>query len=96
MEEIKFLGLKFECSFFNINCLETDKSPNSDVKDAAKNFSAYVSNLAENLLSKLPNHSNTYGVPSVAQYYCHLELAENFIYYKQRKNIIKLLRGIET
>ena len=68
---LKSLGLKFESSISNINCLENDKSVNFDVKDIAKDFSAYFSNLAENLVSKLPNPSNKLGVLPVAQYYSH-------------------------
>ena len=63
---LKSLGLKFESSISNINCLENDKSVNFDVKDIAKDFSAYFSNLAENLASKLLNPSNKYGVLPVA------------------------------
>ena len=54
------------------------KSAHFDVKDIAKNFSVYFSNLAENLVSKLPNPSNKYDVVSVAQYYSHLELTKTF------------------
>ena len=43
---LKSLGLKFERSTSNITCLENDKSANFDVKDIAKDFSAYFSNLA--------------------------------------------------
>ena len=43
---LKSLGLKFERSISNITCLENDKSANFDVKDIAKDFSAYFSNLA--------------------------------------------------
>ena len=68
MEELKSLGLKFERSISIINCLENDKSANFDVKDIAKDFSAYFSNLAKNLVRKLPNPSNKYGVLSVAHY----------------------------
>ena len=70
-KNLKSLGLKFERSISNINCLENDKSANFDVKDIAKDFSAYLSNFAENLVRKLPNHSNQYGVLSVAQYCSH-------------------------
>ena len=63
---LKSLGLKFERSISNITCLENDKSANFDVKDIAKDFSAYFSNFAENLVSKLPNPSNKYCVFSVA------------------------------
>ena len=73
---LKSLGLKFERSISNINCLKNDKYANFDVKDIAKDLSAYLSNLAENLVSKLSNLSNKYVVISVAQYYSHLELTK--------------------
>ena len=50
---------------------------NFDVKHIAEDFIAYFSNLAENLVSNLPNPSNKYGVPPVAQYYRHLKLTKN-------------------
>ena len=65
---LKSLGLKFETSTSDINCLENYKSVNFDVKDIAKDFSAYFSNLAVNLVSKLRYTSNKYGVQSLAQY----------------------------
>ena len=46
---LKYLGLKFESSISNITCLENDKSVNFYVKDIARDFSAYFSNLAKNL-----------------------------------------------
>ena len=94
---LKSLGLKFESSISNINCLENDKSVNFDVKDIAKDFSAYFSNLAENLVSKLPNPSNKYGVLSVAQYYSHLGLTKKFELLPTEKDyILKILRDIDT
>ena len=78
------LDLKFERSICNTSCLENDKSANFDVKDIAKDFSAYFSNLAGNLVSKLPNPSNKYGMLSVAQYYSHLGLTKKFA---NRKNL---------
>ena len=75
-KSLKSLGLKFERSISNIKCLENDKSANFDVKDLAEYFSAYFSNLAENLVSKLPNPSNKYGLFSVVQYCSHLDLTK--------------------
>ena len=49
----KSLGMKFERSVSNSKCLKNNKSANFDVKDVAKDFSAYFSNLAKNLMSKL-------------------------------------------
>ena len=45
--------MKFEHSVSNSKCLKNNKSANFDVKDVAKDFSAYFSNLAKNLMSKL-------------------------------------------
>ena len=77
-KNLKSLGLKFEHSISDINCLENDISTNFDVNDIVKDFSAYFSNLAETLVSKLPNPLNIYGVLSVAQYYSHSGLTKKF------------------
>ena len=79
---LKSLGLKFESSISDINCLENDKSTNFDVKD----FSAYFSNLTANFMSKLSNSSNKFGVLSVGQYYSHLVLTKNFDLLPTKKN----------
>ena len=70
--------MKFESSISSINFLENDKSDNVGVKDIAKDFNAYFSNLTENLVSKLSNPSDKYGALSVAQYYSHLGLTKKF------------------
>ena len=62
-----------------------------------KDFSAYFSNLAKNLVSKLPNRSNKYGVLSLAQYYRHLGLIKKFELLPTEKDyILKILRYIDT
>ena len=49
--------------------------------------------MAENLVSKLPNPSNKYGVLLVAQYYNHLGLT----YLPTEKDyVLKILRDIDT
>ena len=54
-------------------------------------------NLAENLVIKLPNPSNKYGVLSVAQYYSHLGLTKTFdLLPTVTDYILKILRNIET
>ena len=94
---LKSLGLKFENTISNINCLENDKSVNFDVKDIAKDFRAYFSNLAENLVGRLPNPSNKNGVLSVAQYYNHLGLTKKFELLPTEKHyLLKVLRDIVT
>ena len=72
----KIFRLKFEPSTFNY--AENDKYTNFDVKDIAKDFSVYFSNLATDLVSKPPNPSNKYGALSVAQYDSHLGLTKMF------------------
>ena len=62
--------MKFERSISNIKRLRNYKSANFDVKDIAKD-----------LVSKLPNPSNKYGVLSVSQYYSH--------YYSQYYRLTK-------
>ena len=96
-KSLKSSGLKFECSISNINCLENDKSANFFVKEIAKDFSVYFSNLAENLMGKLPNPSNKYGVISVAQYYSYLGLTKKFDSLPTEKDYaLKILRDINT
>ena len=63
---LKSLGLNFERSISNVSCLKNEKSVNFDVKDIAKDLSAYFLNLAENVVSKLPNPLNRYCLLSVA------------------------------
>ena len=97
MESLKSLGLKIERSFSNTNCLENDKSVNFGVEDIAKDFSAYFSNLAENLVSKLSNSSNKYGVFTVAQYYNHLGMTKKFNLLPTEKDYtVKIQRDINT
>ena len=53
--------------------------------------------MAENLVWKLPNPSNKYGVLPVAQYYSHLRLTKNFELLPTEKDyILKILRDIDT
>ena len=62
-----------------------------------KDFSAYFSNLAEHLGSKVPNPSNKFGVLPVGQYYSHLVLTKKFHLLPTEKDyILKILRDIDT
>ena len=96
-KSLKSLGLKFESSISNINCLENGKSSHFDVKHIAKDFSAYFSNLAKTLMSKLPNPSIKYAAFSVAQYHCHLGLTKKIDLLPTEKDyILKVSRDIDT
>ena len=96
-KSLKSLGLKFKRSISNINYLENDKFANFDVEDINKYFSAYFSNLDENLVSKHPNPSNTYDALSAAQYYDHLGLTKKIDLLPTEKDyVLKILRDIDT
>ena len=96
-KSLKSLGLKFKRSISNINYLENDKFANFDVEDINKYFSAYFSNLDENLVSKHPNPSNTYDALSAAQYYDHLGLTKKFDLLPTEKDyVLKILRDTDT
>ena len=96
-KSVKSLGLKFERSISNINCLENNKSTNLVVRDIAKDFSAHFSNLTEKLVSKFPIPLNKYSVLLVAQYYSHLGLTKNFdLLPTEKENVLKILRDIDT
>ena len=56
--------------------LENNRSDSFDVKDIAEDFGFCFLNLAENLVNKIPNHSNIYSFLSVAQYYDNLGLTK--------------------
>ena len=97
MEEFKTFRPESKRSISNINCLENDKFTNFFVKDIVKVFSAYVLNLTANLVSKLPNPSNKYGVLSVAQYYSHLGLTKKFDLLSTEKDyVLRILRDIDN
>ena len=96
-KSLKSLGLKIERSISNVSCLENDESAIFDVKDIDRDFTAYFSNVVENLVSKLPNPSNKYGVLPVAQYYSHLGLTKKFdLLPTERDYVFTILRDINT
>ena len=83
---LKPWGLKFESSISNIN---NDKSVNVDIKDIAKNFSAYFLNLAENLVNKLPI------LQINMVYYSHLGLTKKFeLLPTEKDHILNILRDL--
>ena len=65
--------------------------------DIAKNFSAYFSNLAENLVRNLPIPWHIFDVLSVSQYCSHLRLDAKFdLLPKEKDYVLKILRDIST
>ena len=49
-----------------------------DTKSILKTFKSFYSNLAEDLLAKLPKSPNRYTIKSVSGYYEKLSLSESF------------------
>ena len=93
MKNSKSLGLKLEIFNFKINCLENDKPVSFDVEDIPENFSVYFSNLTENLVKKLPNPSDKYGMLSKARYYRNLGITRKFDLLPAEEDcILKILR----
>ena len=97
MEEPKYLGFE-TCKWqFDIICLENDKSTSFDVKNIAKDFGPYFSNLAENLVNKLPNPSDKYNLLSVARYDDNLGMTKKFdLLPTEKDRILKILRDVDT
>ena len=52
--------------------------------------------MVENLVRKLPNPSNKYGVLPGAQYYSHLALTKTDILPTEKDYVFKILRDIDT
>ena len=96
-KSFKSLGLKIERSISNVNCLENDKSAIFHVKNIDKVCSAYLSNLAENIVGKFLSLSSKCSVFSFAQYYSDILLTKKFDLPPTEKNFVfKILRDINN
>ena len=76
---LKSLGLSSKKSSSSAICLENERTLSFDPKANAEIFKDFYSNLANDLLKKLPNPPNKYGKDTVKKYYEKLNLAgKNF------------------
>ena len=78
-KSLKSRGLPSKKSSSSIICLENEGTLSFDPKANAEIFKGFNSNLANDLLKKLPNPPNKYGKDTVKKYYEKLNLAgKNF------------------
>ena len=72
METLKSLGLPSKKGSISNICLEKNNKISFDDKTNANNFKEFYSNLANDLVKKLPPPSNKFGATQVRQYYQHI------------------------
>ena len=78
-KSLKSLGLSSKRSSSSAICLENEGTLSFDPKANAEIFKDFYSNLANELLKKLPNPPNKYGKDTVKKYYEKLNLTgKNF------------------
>ena len=74
---IKSLGLLNESGGCIVGALAENQIVNHDTKPILKTFKSFYSNLAGDLLAKLPKPPNRYTIKSVPDYYEKCPLSEN-------------------
>ena len=77
-------------------CLKKDGEHCFDDKINSKIFKDFFSNLAKELLNKLPNPPCKFGAESIKRYYEHLSLGKQIftLHHATEENVLKLLEGI--
>ena len=75
---IKSLGLPNKSGGCIVGALAENQIVKHDTKSILKTFKSFYSNLAGDLLVKLPKSPNRYTIKSVSDYYEKLPLSENF------------------
>ena len=73
---LKSLGLSSKTSKHSKVCLEDNGKISFDNKQNAEIFMKYFSNLAGDLVEKLPTATNKFGLDSVKEYYKHLNIGQ--------------------
>ena len=93
---LKSLGLPSKQDKPSKICLKTDGEHCFDDKINSNVFKEFFSNLAKELVKKLPNPPRRFGIESVKEYYKKLNLGnEKFkLHHTNRDNVLKLLEGI--
>ena len=75
---IKSLGLPNKSGGCIVGALAENQIVKHDTKSILKTFKSFYSNLAEDLLTKLPKSPNQYTIKFVSHYYEKRSLSENF------------------
>ena len=95
---MKSLGLPNSCSSSTKFCLKKDNVLYFDEKSISTIFKNFFSNLAENLVSKLPIPPNKFGISSVRSYYAkNKDLVNSSFKFSivNREDILKILLDIK-
>ena len=95
-KSLKSLGLPSKQDKPSKTCLKTDGEHCFDDKINSNVFKNFFSNLATELVKKLPNPPRRFGIESVKEYYKKLNLGgEKFkLHRTNHDNVLKLLEGI--
>ena len=95
-KSLKSLGLPSKQDKPSKICLKTDGEHRFDDKINSNVFKEFFSNLAKELVKKLPNPPRRFGIENVKEYYKKLNLGnEKFkLHHTNRDNVLKLLEGI--
>ena len=97
-KSLKKLGLPSKSDPQSDICLMKDGKLSFDHKTNAETFKDFFSNLASNLVAKLPMPSNKFGMETVKNYYKDKNLEQNNFVFKPTniKVILKLLEDINS
>ena len=92
-KSLKSLGLPSKTSI----CLEKDGTLSFDSKTNAEVFKDFYSNLAGDLLKKLPSPTNKFGIEAVKKYYKNMNLEGKSFSFRPTKHadILKLLEDVK-
>ena len=97
-KSLKSLGLPSKKNTPSSICLENNGTLSFDSKTNAEIFKDFYSNLAGDLLKKLPSPTNKFGIEAVKKYYKNMNLeGESFSFRPtNHADILKLLEDVKT
>ena len=97
-KSLKSLGLPSKKNTPSSICLENNGTLSFDSKTNAEIFKDFYSNLADDLLKKLPSPTNKFGIEAVKKYYKNMNLeGESFSFRPtNHADILKLLEDVKT
>ena len=94
---IKSLGLTNKSGGFIVGALAENQIVKHDTKPILKTFKSFCSNLAGNLLAKLPKSPNRYTIKFVSDYYKKLPLSKNFKLDSTTQGyLLNILKNVEV
>ena len=96
-KSLKSLGLPSNKATPSSICLEKDGTLSFNSKTNAEIFKDFYSNLAGDLLKKLPSLTNKFGIEAVKKYYKNINLERKSFSFRPTKHadILKLLEDVK-